>query len=262
MERLREMNMDKEDRKLLQRVLRKAGFYRGNIDGIIGPKTRDAAVRGAGDVPDVRGDAVVAAAQITLNKLAKLPAPLVVDGFYGPATEAAGESFVDAEVWRDDEKGVGGSAAWPAYRNATSHFGEPGSNQVLMNLPYQMVLAWDESQAVNRFSINKLCAPSAERVLKATLDYYGYDRIVELGLHKFGGCLNVRKMRGGTQLSTHSWGSAIDFDPARNRLRWKSGRAELAKPEYRKFWSLWEAEGWTSLGRKKNYDWMHVQAMS
>jgi len=256
------MSMDKQDRELLQRVFRKAGFYRGNIDGIIGPKTREAAIRGAATPINVRGNPVVAAAQIMLNKLAKLPAPLVVDGFYGPATEAAGESYVGAEVWRDDHMGVSDDNDWPRYRDASSYYGAPGTNQVLMTLPYQMVLAWDEDTSVNRFSINKRCADSAKLAMQKTLDFYGYDRIVELGLHKFGGCLNVRKMRGGTQMSTHSWGSAIDFDPARNRLRWNRGRAELAKPAYRKFWSFWQEAGWTSLGLKKDYDWMHVQAMT
>jgi len=26
------------------------------------------------------------------------------------------------------------------------------------------------------------------------------------------------------------------------------------------FWKAWEEEGWLSLGRSRNFDWMHVQA--
>ena len=37
-------------------------------------------------------------------------------------------------------------------------------------------------------------------------------------------------------------------------------RPRLAQPDGETFWKLWEDEGWVSLGRARNYDWMHVQA--
>ena len=67
-------------------------------------------------------------------------------------------------------------------------------------------------------------------------------------------------MRGGTQYSMHSWGIAIDFDPERNQLNWGRDRARLAAADCVPFWDIWEAEGWVSLGRARNFDWMHVQA--
>ena len=67
-------------------------------------------------------------------------------------------------------------------------------------------------------------------------------------------------MRGGTRWSTHAWGIAIDYDPDRNQLKWGRDRAAFARPEYDAWWRLWEEEGWVSLGRTRNYDWMHVQA--
>ena len=76
----------------------------------------------------------------------------------------------------------------------------------------------------------------------------------------FGGSLNVRRMRGGSAWSIHSWGCAIDFDPERNQLRWKKPKAVLSSAECADFWHFWEEEGWVSLGRARNYDWMHVQA--
>ena len=79
-------------------------------------------------------------------------------------------------------------------------------------------------------------------------------------LDLWGGCLNVRKMRGGSRYSMHSWGIAIDYDPGKNRLKWGRDRAAFAKPEYDTWWRLWEEEGWVSLGRTRNFDWMHVQA--
>ena len=31
-------------------------------------------------------------------------------------------------------------------------------------------------------------------------------------------------------------------------------------PEYDAWWRCWESEGWVSLGRLRNFDWMHIQA--
>ena len=36
--------------------------------------------------------------------------------------------------------------------------------------------------------------------------------------------------------------------------------ARFAEPQYDAWWALWEEAGWISLGRTRNYDWMHVQA--
>jgi hypothetical protein len=97
-------------------------------------------------------------------------------------------------------------------------------------------------------------------VLNRVLSHYGEEKIKALGLDMFGGCLNVRKIRGGNRYSTHSWGISIDYNPAQNKLRWGKDKAQFAKPEYDMWWKCWEDEGWISLGRLKDYDWMHVQA--
>ena len=81
----------------------------------------------------------------------------------------------------------------------------------------------------------------------------------KLGIDLWGGCLNVRQMRGGSSWSMHSWGIAIDFDPDRNQMEWGRDKARLAKPDCETFWKIWEEEGAISLGRSRNFDWMHVQ---
>ncbi len=103
---------------------------------------------------------------------------------------------------------------------------------------------------------------SIEKIMRAVLDHYGLERVQELRLDYFGGCYNDRSIRGGTLPSMHSWGIAIDFDPANNQLRWGRDRATFSRPEYQAWWEIWEAEGWVSLGRQRNFDWMHVQAAS
>jgi hypothetical protein len=65
-------------------------------------------------------------------------------------------------------------------------------------------------------------------------------------------------MRGGNAWSMHSWGIAFDFDPDRNQLKWGRDKAAFGRPEYGKWFELWE-EGAISLGRARNFDWMQTQ---
>lgn len=151
---------------------------------------------------------------------------------------------------------------WPRQdaKSMDAFFGDKGTHTRSLVLPYPMRIAWDKRQVITKFAINEKCHDSAQRALTNVAKYYDAKKREELGLDLWGGCLNVRKMRGGSSWSIHSWGCAIDFDPERNQLRWGADKARLAKPDCATFWKIWEDEGWVSLGRKKNYDWMHVQA--
>lgn len=92
------------------------------------------------------------------------------------------------------------------------------------------------------------------------LNSYGLDEIKRLRLDKWGGCYNIREIRGGNKMSMYSWGIVVDYDPVRNKLKWGGDKATFAKREYDNWWKCWEDEGWLSLGRQRNFDWMHVQA--
>jgi hypothetical protein len=109
-------------------------------------------------------------------------------------------------------------------------------------------------------TVHTKVAASAERVLQAVASIYSPAERKTIGIDLFGGSLNVRKMRGGSAYSMHSWGIAIDFDPERNQLNWGRDKARLAQADAVPFWSEWEKEGWLSLGRARNFDWMHIQA--
>lgn len=157
---------------------------------------------------------------------------------------------------------------FPTQAECRRFYGAPGTNQMILNLPYDMTY---DGKLVKRMTINKKCADSAFRALtKIASEYSATDRKA-LGLSIFGGCYNNRPMRGGTQLSMHAFACAIDFDPNRNQLKWgregtklASGKVvnvpRLSLPDCEAFWKAWEAEGWVSLGRTRNFDYMHVQA--
>ena len=130
---------------------------------------------------------------------------------------------------------------------------------VTINLPYPMRLAWDLDTKVTRMSCHKLVSDKFLAVFNDLLKHYGYEKIVELGIDLFGGCFNFRKMRGGSDWSRHSWGVAIDLDPARNLLKETAKTARFAQPEYKPMIDIFYKHGFISLGIEKGYDFMHFE---
>lgn len=201
-----------------------------------------------------------------------------IDGFAGPQTKYARDVYKarTTETFRDNmantkvdpvkivtnTPGVspGIKTKWPKENDVESFYGRVGENQVSCKLPYDMVIAWDPSKTIKSFQCHRMVKDSFERIFTRTLQHYGLDEIKRLRLNYFGGCLNVRKMRGGSRWSMHSWGIAIDIDPERNSLHSNKKTATLAKPEYDKFWQFVYDEGMISLGIERDFDWMHFQA--
>lgn len=149
---------------------------------------------------------------------------------------------------------------WPRQRDMLAFYGEVGKNQTRLTLPFPMRLAWKLETVVKRITVHEKVHDSAARCFGRIANEYSEAARRDLGIDLYGGSLNVRKMRGGSRWSMHSWGIAIDFDPSRNQLRWKAPRPRLSKPDAEPFWRIWEEEGWVSLGRARDYDWMHIQA--
>ena len=110
-------------------------------------------------------------------------------------------------------------------------------------LPFAFPLAWDDQQRVKSFACHKLVAEPLTAIFAEAAKLFGEDRFRELRLDRFGGCFNHRPMRGGTSLSMHSWGIAVDLDPMRNQLKWDRARAAFALPDYLPFWKIVEAHG-------------------
>lgn len=253
------------DNRTIQRALAAHGTYDGAVDGLYGDASRRAVRRmliacGHRIEPWIDPRCRVAIAQLIMAEEGIQTGP--IDGLDGPQTRMALEQWQNN--LRDTEPDAQDIAhqpdRYPRQKDVRAFYGTPGTQQVSLELPFQMRLAWDTQTLVRRFSIHEKVHDSAVRAFSRILDHYGEARLRALGLDLFGGCLNVRRMRGGGSLSMHSWGIAIDFDPAHNALRWGRDRARMARPAYAKFLDIWTEEGWVSLGRERNYDWMHIQA--
>jgi hypothetical protein len=150
---------------------------------------------------------------------------------------------------------------WPTQAQCRKFYGAPGTGHTMLVLPFPMYLAWDHGVEIKRFTIHSKCAASALRVFNEIAKLYPSDQIRrDVGIAYFAGCYNNRPMRGGSQPSMHAYACAIDFDDGRNQLKFDKKQARLAKPDCEPFWQAWEKEGWVSLGRSRNFDWMHVQA--
>jgi len=261
--------MTKKAIRFVQARLNHKGLDAGPEDGILGPRTL-AALDRVEEIPRSwsKERKLVAFVQLTARDMEIETGP--VDGYWGPQTEYAfdviqevSEGSGEPRIWRPEELPDDNPLDWPTQRperEISRFYGNVGKHQTRIDLPYSHKLAWNTRKTVHSFTCHEKVHDSLLRVLGRVLDHYGQEEISRLRLDLWGGCLNVRKMRGGTRYSMHSWGIAVDYDPTRNRLKWGRDRAVFATPDYDVWWRLWEEEGWTSLGRARNFDWMHIQA--
>lgn len=130
---------------------------------------------------------------------------------------------------------------------------------VRIKLPYPMFLNWETKTIVKSIECHKLIADKLVAVFTDILAHYGIEEIKRLQLDDYGGCFNYRLMRGGTKLSRHSWGVAIDLDPDRNLLRETTKTARFARPEYEPMIDIFYKHGFKSLGVELGFDWMHFE---
>lgn len=268
--------------RLLQTELEALGLYRDRIDGDRGPNTRAAVVATldarAGDLPGgwrAWSDKRKAVALLQLLCGDEAIDPGMVDGWWGPQTEFAFEQLeakrrtgVLPPSWRDVEPLDANPHGFPdeSHASLVAFYGPNGERGgyrpplCKVACPWKLKIAWNMRQTRSHLWCHEGAADSLAEVLEKVHEHYGEHEIGKLGLDLFGGDYHPRKKRGGVTWSTHSWGIAIDWDPACNRLNWGHGRARLAEPDYEDWWRIWEEQGWTSLGRARNFDWMHVQA--
>lgn len=214
--------------------------------------------RALGVVPDgLPGPKTLAALALRLRcheiwAAVQAAAGVTPDGIPGPKTARAVAGMLGVTLPRE----------WPTQAEVwagKSIFGKAGSGLVMVEVPYTLRLAWEPETTVRRLTCHQAVADGLVRIFRRTLEHYGMERVRELGLDLFGGCYNERKISGGSKPSMHSWGIAVDMDPDRNGLKVHRPQARLSGAEYEPFWGFVEDEGGVSLGRERDYDWMHFQ---
>lgn len=220
----------------VQLRLAELGFDPGPADGVLGKRTRKA-INEAQDWHKLTADSDI------------------VDDILWP------EGVIESRHADPVQPLHSKNGPWPHESGVPAFYGAMGKHLKSLDLPYPMRLSWDLGTEIKRFSIHEKCHASAARCFKRIAETFDEKRRADLGIDILGGCLTApRKKKGGSTWSMHSWAVAIDFDPVRNQLKWGRDKARLGQPDAVPFWEIWEAEGWYSLGRRENYDWMHAQA--
>ncbi|MHA1528973.1 MAG: M15 family peptidase [Alphaproteobacteria bacterium] len=271
--------------RLLQTRLAELGHYHDDIDGQRGPNTHAAVIAAlaprSGDMPPGWRDWSDKRKSIGFLQLWCHDEGIDagnIDGRWGPQTrfavDALGEQIDTGNPplnWRDIVPGSANPHGWPAdgpgQQALSAFYGPHGEKNGFtppmrtVTCPWRLRLSWNLAQGTRRIGCHEKAADSLSRVLTEVFRHYGEADVARLRLDVYGGCYNPRKKRGGSTWSTHAWGVALDFDPDNNQLRWGRDKASFAHPDCDAWWNIWEDEGWVSLGRVKNFDWMHVQAV-
>lgn len=246
------MSLSKEDIRLAQGRLNYLDYDAGPVDGDPGKRTV-AAVRAFQAANGLVADGILS--DITL---AALMSPVAIRAHADDPRVVNRESpIVTPQVQL-----VTPAMVWPRQQDCTKFYGQPGNPECtrgIVKLPIKFRLAWDISTEIASFKCHSKCAAAFTRIFNLAVDHYGEAEYRRLRLDLFGGCYNLRQMRGGSAWSMHSWGIAVDLDPERNQLKWGKDRASFARREYDPFWKIVEDEGAVSLGRVANYDYMHFQ---
>ena len=176
---------------------------------------------------------------------------VTADGIMGPQTLRA----ISAAL------GIKARPVWPGQaevRSGRSLFGVPGCEENLQSILPAYPLYY-EGKPVRSIRVHKCIAGHVKAALEEVLAHYGLEEIHRLGLDVYGGSYNNRPTASGKSISMHAWGIALDFAPRANAYALKAPRASLSHPDCVKWWQIWESHGAVSLGRERNYDWMHLQ---
>ena len=122
-------------------------------------------------------------------------------------------------------------------------------NMELCDLPFALRTSWD-GRAVHRQWVHRFVAPSLLDALQEIGDTVPPSYLRLCDCDRLGGVFNLRPKRRGGGLSTHSWGIAIDLNPALAPLGGPSHQPQFIIDAFRR-------RGWVWLG---DADGMHFQA--
>lgn len=124
------------------------------------------------------------------------------------------------------------------------------AHMVSVALPFPVRLAWgNPAPLATKIRCHKVVAPAMVQVFQAV------DRAGLRGsVRTFGGCYNYRPKRTGSRPSTHSWGIALDLNPATNAMGTAGNMDPRLVAVFREHGFKWGGD-WTG----RNKDPMHFQ---
>lgn len=168
------------------------------------------------------------------------------DGEWGPKSKAACQAYLRSLMPNPNP--------WPSSDPASlnRYFGNAGDESILTPMPLVGLGIQYDGAPVKVIRCNKLVAASLHRVLEAIAAGPHADILT-----RYAGCYNYRVMRGGSSLSCHAWGVAIDLDPDNNGnlTPWP----KVATMPFEVI-EAFAREGWLSAGAFWGRDGMHFQA--
>jgi len=164
-----------------------------------------------------------------------------------------------------------GAITWPHESVAALNamFGDPrgangqpsmlweGANLVHWQPPYPMFYSDGVHTPMLHLRVHKKCLSTFDAAFHDVLATLGHDYIVLHRLNVTGGTYCYRLERGGSRLSVHSWGIAVDMDPGHNPFphQWRDGVGMLDL----KFAEILMRHGFDWRGQQRDIDPMHLQ---
>ncbi len=265
------------DTRTLQQLLAAASYYAGGLDGDFGPKTFAAMLAveakhadGYTFDPTTTTEARrhTACAQACLEELGH--APGTIDGWVGANTTEALNAFLfqtingkPEEIERAPLPNAPRVSSIPSQSEVDRVYGTPGaqikSRLTMIELPFKLRIDYNLRQSTNKITVHRDCAPQLEKALIEVRDHYGAEAMRDLGIDRYAGTYNHRKMRGGSKWSMHAYGCAIDFHHGPNGLRTPCPQALFCGPDYKAFLDIMEANEWLPAIRLWGKDAMHFQ---
>lgn len=118
-----------------------------------------------------------------------------------------------------------------------------------ITLPFPIKFAYDFNNNINKITCHKKLGKVFFNVFKEI-----ENRGLKSEIKSFGGCFNFRSKRRSGNLSTHSWGIAIDLNPLSNSMGTKGDMHPQIVEIFRKYGFKWGGD-WIG----KGCDPMHFQ---
>ena len=107
-------------------------------------------------------------------------------------------------------------------RDCLARYGDPSANEGKFMVLWDVPTCCEHGAIPKRVYCNKDLKPLLEKAFKNV-----NERGLAAQVKTWEGCFNIRKKRGATSMSLHSWGLAIDFNAAWNGF----GKKPTMSPE-------------------------------